>query len=75
MSAGVFPRTRSWITPPEVAFAKLQHPSVVKTFELLRHIVSNVPNGRAVLVIDLAIVPHLNEKYSNCKKERMIELA
>jgi hypothetical protein len=35
---------------------------MIETFELLGHVVRNVPDGRPVLVVNLAIVPDLLQR-------------
>ena len=60
LAAGVFPGSCPWIGPSEVAFAKLQDPSVVQSFKLLRHVISHMPDCRSVLVVDLAVIPYLS---------------
>lgn len=59
LATSVFPGSRLWIGPSKVAFTKFQDPSMVQSLELLRHVIGYMPDGRAVLVVDLAIVPYL----------------
>ena len=59
LSARLFPRPSIGFRPTEVALSKVQNPSVVEAFELLGHIVCNMPNGGSVLIVDLTIIPHL----------------
>lgn len=52
-AAGLLPWSGGRICPTQVTIAKVQNPSVIKTFKLLGHVVGNVPDSRAMLVEDL----------------------
>lgn len=59
LTAGGFPGSSFRVCPPEVAFPEFENPRMVKPLELLCHVVSHMPNCRAMAVVDLAVVPDL----------------
>jgi hypothetical protein len=60
LPTGVLPRSRLGVCPSKIPFSILEHPCMIQTFKLLRHVVGDVPNSRAMTVVNLAIVPHLS---------------
>ena len=59
LTTGVFPRSSLRMSPTKVSLSEFKHPSVIQAFKLLRHVVSYMPDCRAVFVVYLTVVPHL----------------
>ena len=62
LTARLLPRSGFGVRPAKVALSKIQHPGVVETLKLLGHIISDMPDCRAVLIVNLAIIPNLKQE-------------
>jgi hypothetical protein len=58
----VLPRSCARICPAKVALTKLKHPGMVETLKLFGHVVCNMPDSSAMLIVNLTVVPYLRKK-------------
>jgi hypothetical protein len=66
-TTAVLPRSRPRICPSKVALAEFQHPCMVQALELLGHVIRDMPDCGAVLVVNFTIVPNLLIKSMQCE--------